>query len=177
MKKSSTRVAVGGVFSGICLLLMILTIIPFSTFAMPIMAGAVLVPVLIENGPKTALLVYISVSVLSVFIVPDKEAAVMFLSFFGYYPIIKGKLEKIGNNVLGYIIKLAVYNFSVSSVFYIGYKIFGLEALYDSLGGLSKLASGIIMFASFNLMFVVYDKALSRVMDKYLYWFRPRFIK
>lgn len=84
----------GGIASALCLLLMILTIIPIATYTMPALAGMVLIVVVIENGYSTAWMVYAAVGFLSLFICPDKEAAMLFVGFFGYYPILKGKLEK-----------------------------------------------------------------------------------
>lgn len=65
----------GGIASALCLLLMILTIIPIATYTMPALAGMVLIVVVIENGYSTAWMVYAAVGFLSLFICPDKEAA------------------------------------------------------------------------------------------------------
>ena len=107
--KKSTQVAVGGLASALCLLLMFLTgMIPFTTYALPAMAGIVLIAVVIENGTQTAALVYVSVSLLSLFLSPDKEAALMFLCFFGYYPVIKAKLEQIRPKLLELLAKYGI---------------------------------------------------------------------
>ena len=42
MIKKSTQVAMGGIASALCLLLMLLTIIPIATYTMPALAGMVL---------------------------------------------------------------------------------------------------------------------------------------
>lgn len=49
MIKKSTQVAMGGIASALCLLLMILTIIPIATYTMPALAGMVLIVVVIEK--------------------------------------------------------------------------------------------------------------------------------
>ena len=61
MIKKSTQVAMGGIASALCLLLMILTIIPIATYTMPALAGMVLIVVVIENGYSTAWMVYAAV--------------------------------------------------------------------------------------------------------------------
>ena len=94
----------GGIASALCLLLMILTIIPIATYTMPALAGMVLIVVVIENGYSTAWMVYAAVGFLSLFICPDKEAAMLFVGFFGYYPILKGKLEKIRVRMVEYLL-------------------------------------------------------------------------
>ena len=50
MIKKSTQVAMGGIASALCLLLLILTIIPIATYTMPALAGMGLIVVVIENG-------------------------------------------------------------------------------------------------------------------------------
>ena len=96
MSGKSTQIALGGMFSALCVSLMFMTgLAPFATYAIPMLAGAMLIPVVVELGPKTAVMVYISVGIISIFVAADKEAAMMFLVFFGYYPILKQKLERL----------------------------------------------------------------------------------
>ena len=107
----SKQVAAGGIASSLCLLLMFLTgIFPFATYALPAMAGSLLVVVVLELNRATAVMVYISVSLLSLFIAPDKEAALIFIFFFGYYPILKGLIEQIRIRPLELAIKYALFN-------------------------------------------------------------------
>ena len=82
------------------LMIMFLTAFPYMTYALPAIAGAVLIPVVIELGSKWAWMVYACVSFLSLLIAPSLEAKVMFIAFFGYYPIVKALLERQKNRVL-----------------------------------------------------------------------------
>ena len=76
--KKSTQVALGGLSSALCLLLMFMTgLIPFSSYIFPALAGIVLISVREENGLKTALLVYAATSLLALLIIPDREAVMM----------------------------------------------------------------------------------------------------
>lgn len=72
----SKQIAAGGIASSLCLLTMFLTgVFPFATYALPAIAGTLLVVVVLELNRATAVMVYVSVSLLSLFIAPDKEAA------------------------------------------------------------------------------------------------------
>ena len=96
MQKKSAQVALGGIATGMCIALMFATgMIPFSYYALPALAGLVLIAVREENGLSTALIVFAAVSLLSVFVVPIKEAALLFIAFFGYYPILQESFAKI----------------------------------------------------------------------------------
>ena len=101
MQKKSGQVALGGIATGMCIALMFATgMIPFSYYALPALAGLVLIAVREENGLSTALIVFAAVSLLSVFVVPIKEAALLFIAFFGYYPILQETFAKIRPKVL-----------------------------------------------------------------------------
>ena len=52
-------------------------LIPFSSYVFPAFAGIVLIAVSEENGVRTALMVYLSVSLLSLFLIPDQEAKLL----------------------------------------------------------------------------------------------------
>ena len=85
MARKSTQVAIGGVAAALCLILMFCTgLVPFATYALPALSGVVLIAVVAEMGWRTAMVVYAAVALLSVGIVPDREAAMLFIFFFGY---------------------------------------------------------------------------------------------
>ena len=94
--KRSAQVALCGMMAALCMLLMFMTgLIPFATYAIPALAGILMIVIVVETNAKWALLVYIAVSLLSIFITPDREAAMMFIAFFGHYPILKLYLERV----------------------------------------------------------------------------------
>lgn len=177
MSKKSTQIAIGGVFSSLCLLLMFMTgVIPFATYAMPAFAGAMLVAVVAENGRKTATLVYVSVSFLSLFIVPDREAAMIFIVFFGYYPIIKQPIERIGRRVLPFIIKLVLFNTAIVGGFLFTAHILGLSEILEGMGDFGRFSIPILLGAG-NLVFILYDYILTKYTALYIHWFKPRFLR
>ena len=156
----------GGIASALCLLLMLLTIIPIATYTMPALAGMVLSVVVIENGSSTAAMVYAAVSFLSLFICPDKEAAVLFVGFFGYYPILKGKLEKIRSRALEYAAKFLVFNIAVIASYLVIIYLFGLQGVLEDVGPLGQY-SVLALLALGNVVFWIYDVALSRIITAY----------
>jgi len=177
MVKKSTQVALGGLASSLCLLLMFMTgLIPFSTFAVPALAGMVLIAVVIENGYKAAALVYIATSFLSVFIVPDREAAMIFIFFFGYYPILKGKIEKFKSKILELTLKFFIFNISVVLAYVFIINILGIDDVLDNIGVIGKY-SPLILLALGNIVFVIYDFALTNIIYIYIYKFRTMVFK
>lgn len=173
----STQVAMGGICAALCLFLMFLTcMLPFTQFAFPALAGIVLIAVVIENGTSTAVLVYAAVSILSLIIVPVKEAAFLFVGFFGYYPIIKAKLERIRLRLLEYIVKFLIFNASVVVCYLILIKFMGLDQVLEQIGPFGEY-SVLILLGMGNLMFIVYDFAITNLVYVYNNWFRPRILR
>lgn len=161
-KATSSQIAIGGVFAALCLVIMFSTaFIPFGTYALPCLAGAMLVVVVIENGRNVAWMVYVSVSLLSILIVPDKEAVLVFVVFLGYYPIIKSNLERFCSRLVEYFCKLALFNFTIISGYAVMAYVFGLSELIADLGDLGRIGMAVLIFLA-NVVFILYDVALTR---------------
>lgn len=177
MSGKSTQVALGGMFSALCVTLMFMTgLIPFATYAIPMLAGSMLIPVVVELGPKAALMVYASVCFVSVFVVADKEAAMMFIVFFGYYPILKQKLERLPGRLLQYVVKLLIFNASIVGGFAFAIYVLGLQELLEGMGDFGKY-SVYLLLAAGNVIFFIYDIALTQYYTLYVRWFRPKILR
>jgi hypothetical protein len=177
MNEKAAKIAMGGVFSALCLLFMFMTaVIPFASFAMPMLAGAALAVVAIENSAKTAVLVYATVSLLSIFIVPDLDAKLLFIVFFGYYSIIAPGLDKISARLLRLCAKLLVFNAAMSAWYLGSTKLFGVDEAFAESGFFYEYGLPII-FVGLNATFLIYDFTLKRYAALYTRWFKPRFLK
>ncbi len=178
MKHKSTQVAVGGMASGLCLLLMFMTgMLPFSEYALPAFAGIVLIAVAEELGRKTALIVYGAVSLLSLLLTPSKEAAILFVFFFGYYPTVKGLLEqRLRFRPLRAAVKLLLFNGMIVLGYAVVVKVLGLPEILDEFGGFGKY-SALVLLAFGNVFFVVYDYTVGNLTQIYRDYFAPRFLK
>ncbi len=165
-KDKNFKVAFGGVIAGLSIVIMFLTgIIPTLTYAMPAVSGALLMAVVIENGPKFAGVVYAAVAFLSFIVVGDKEAAVMYAMFFGYYPIIKSFIEKKLNKTLSWIVKYIIFNISVIFSYFIVTKL--LCITYDDMGAFGDFFLPVLLLLA-NIVFAIYDIALTRLVTAYL---------
>lgn len=176
MKKAS-KIALGGIVCSVSVLSMFLTgVFPFAEYTLPAIAGVVLVLGVIEIDFKSSLIMYIVVSILSVIITPNKEAALIFIFFLGYYPIIKSKLEKIKNIYLEYLVKFLIFNLSIGVLYYLIINIFKLNQIIESFGNISKFGIiGLIVLA--NIFFIIFDIAITRLIQIYINLIRPKIIK
>ena len=169
--RQSSKTALGGIISALSVLLMFLTaVIPFMTYAVPLIAGTLLVLMVREVGSGWAFAVYAAVSLLAVFIIPDKEAATFYVAFFGYYPIIKPHIEKRLPKALQWIIKYLIFNLACVAGVALTIYVFGIP--FDETGKLGKYGVYIAL-ALANVTFLFYDILL----DKLIYLYDKRWRK
>lgn len=168
------KAAIGGIITALSIVLMFMTgIIPTLTYAIPAIAGALLMMLVVEINNKFALVVYVAVSILSLLMVADKEAAVMYVAFFGYYPIIKGVLEGKTKGAVTWILKYIIFNVAVISAYFIVSKV--LLISFEDIDFLGKFALPLLLLLC-NVVFAFYDIALTRLFSAYIYNWR-KFVK
>ena len=169
MRNKSTQVALGGLSAALCITLMLSSaILPFSTYALPMFAGIVLIPLAVEIGLSSAVIAYTAVSFLSVMIVPDYETSLMFIAFFGYYPLLRMKMYKIKFFLVRIIAKFALFNLSMILVYYFLINLFGMVDLIDELSN----GFGYLLLLMGNIGFILYDFALLNLMRLYIHKIR-----
>lgn len=177
MKDVSYRVALGGIVSALCLLCMFLAgIMPLFYIILPMAAGILLMIIAEEVSISWAWLTYISVSLLSMFITADKEAALIFVMLFGHYPIIRIYLNRLKLKGLRYLIKAAVFNVCAVAYFYATVFLFGIKQMLDDMNELGRYG-GLAFLVLANLIFVLYDFNLGAVYTLYIKRLMPVFFK
>ena len=165
MSKSG-KIALGGLLTALGVVLMFLTgLIPIGTYALPAIAGVLLIVAVIEIGAKWAWMIYAAVAVLSLLFAADKEAALLFVLFFGYYPVLKSFLERISNKVLSWISKFAVFNVAVVACFFLAVNF--LQLPEDSFTVFGIYLPWVFLILG-NAVFLIYDIALSGLVAIYV---------
>ena len=162
-----------GALTLVCLLL---TVFPFATYALPAMASVFLVPVVIECGPKWATAVYAAEALLALLITPDVEAKLLFVAFFGYYPIIKSLTERIKMRTLEWGAKFLVFNVAVVGAYLLlSFVGFSMDAFrFDGVSW--PLWSFLLAFwLAGNVVFLLYDITLTRLIPLYFSHLQPMF--
>lgn len=168
----TTKIAVGGMMTALSVALMFSSsLIPFMTYAIPAMAGALLLAIVDIFGEKWAWLIYGATGFLSLLLVVDKEAGVMYTAFFGFYPIVKGKLELMRSPVIRWLVKFSIFNVAMVCA--------ELIVVYVLLIPIEEMLSGgkwafIGLIALVNVMFLIYDFALTQVLRVYNKIWRPK---
>ena len=170
MRDKSYRVALGGIISALCLVTMFLAgIISALYLVLPLIAGVLLLIIVEEVSISWALLTYISVSLLSIFITADKEAALIFIMLFGHYPILRFK-------PLRFLLKQGVFNACALGFFYITVYVFGIKQMIEDMNDFGRYGSYVLL-AVCNVIFILYDFNLDTVYKVYIKRIMPRFKK
>ena len=170
MRDISYKVALGGIVSALCLVTMFLAgILPALYLLLPMIAGVLLMIIAAEVSTGWALLTYVSVSLLSLFVTFDKEAALVFIMVFGHYPIIRPYLQKLRFKPMILAAKLVIFNVCAIAYFYVTVYIFGLDE-FGKYGA-------IVMLGMANAVFLLYDVNLSMIYKFYLKRLLPKFRK
>lgn len=174
--RNSSKTALGGIVAALSVAMMFLTaVIPTLTYALPAAAGVLLIIVVIEIDKKWAFGVYAAVSLLSLLVLPDKEAAMMYVFFFGHYPIVKAILEgTLQNRAVLWILKCLIFNVSVVAAYLIILYVFQLPM--DEMEEFGKWGVWALLGMG-NVVFVIYDVALSRLVTLYMLKWRKTFRK
>ncbi|WP_407383346.1 hypothetical protein [Ruminococcus sp.] len=164
--KTSVKVSLGGVIAALSLVLMLLcSVIPFGTFAFPAFAGILLTVIVINLGYGWAFAVYFVTAVLSFLLVTDKEAALYYTAFFGFYPILKSLIERLRSKVVQYVIKYVIFNVCMIAAFLIG--TFLLSVPKESFNLFGVYLPGVFL-AIGNVFFIIYDLCVTRLVTLYL---------
>ena len=165
--RKSYRVALGGIVAGLCLMTMFLTgVFPVFYIAAPMAAGILLMILVEEVSTSWALLTYLAVSLLSLVVTYDKEASLMFIMFFGYYPLLRPYGMQFKNKLLRILWRFLLFNGFLVLDYWMTVYVLGLPTFDDEkawmLAALALLA---------NFVFLMYDIALGRMspfLRKYL---------
>lgn len=168
------RVAFCGVMAGLMAALMLLgALIPLSTYLCPMLAGALVIPVIWELGEGSGWLLYLAVSALSMILASDKEAALLYVLLLGWYPVLRPRLMHITKRPLRVIVKLMLFNAAVCAVYALLLFVFVSPDLQAEAADWTALLLAGMLFLG-NVTFLVYDLLLARLTDRYVTRLRPK---
>ncbi len=175
MKQSiSYRIALGGTLASMCLVSQFITgVFPAFYIVMPMICGILVTVMATETNVWWGFLMYLAVSTLSLFVTPNKDAALIFIMFFGHYPLIRPYLHRLRLKPLIYILKLLIYNACILAYFFLTVYLFGMDELLEEMGEFGKYGAYLLL-GSANVMFVSYDYLMDVAMMVYRKRLHPK---
>ena len=172
-RRKSLRVAYCGMTAALSVALMLLGgVIPAATYAVPLLCGLLLLPVLLEFDVKAAWSTYAAAALIALLMDFDKEAAFFYI-FLGYYPIVKWRLDRIKNKYRRTAAKLLLFAAAMGLMYGL------LALLFPTAAFLAEFrAMGLWMLAGFALVYegcmLAYDRLLVPMALLYVNRIRPR---
>lgn len=161
--KNSKVIAYSGVATALSVVMLFLGSIFWALgYTMPLVASLVMIILLDSISQKSALLTFVSTSVISFILLNDKECVLLYVLFFGYYPLIRDKINDIKPKFLSYLLKFVTFNAAMVLAQILCVYVFGIP--FDDMLG----KWGIVVFVlCLNLVFVVFDKLYTLLLRLY----------
>lgn len=154
-------------------------LVPVAIYTCTLISGVCIALAAEEIDIGYATSVYLAASILSLLLLPDKEAAVIFITVFGYYPIYKKILEQsrkdfLKSYAIRLVMKLLFINASCIVYFFITIYLLGVPKESFTIGDVYLPGVFLIMG---NAICLMYDKALNNLMLVYKYKFRKNILR
>ena len=159
MRGSKTwQMALGGVLAAASLaVLWLACLAPSGQVGVTAAAGLFPVGAVLAAGRGAGLLCWAAASLLGLLLLPNKGVALMYLVFFGLYPVVKSRLEQLKSRTAEWVGKLLALNAALTLLWAAFSRLF-LPALPGWMTGQVW-----ILYLAGNIIFVLYDIALSRL--------------
>ena len=169
----SKQMALCGLLVALAAVVMVLAgAIGIGTFAGPVLAMAVLPPVLEEYGFRMALTAYVATAILGVLIVPELELALVYAAF-GWYPLLRRNLNRIPSRLLRLAVKIFLCTAVILLLYGVLLRLLGMTA--DPAGTASLFH--LLLLVLGVLTFLLMDVALERLTFLWYKKLRKRFFR
>lgn len=154
-------IALGGVLVALAVVFLTLGgMVPMATYACPMLASILLIPLRSELSKVQCVGWYVIVSVLAVLLCPDKETAFVFV-FLGWYPLVKPAVDRLPR-LIGILFKLLIFLAAAAALYAFLILVLQLEVLEEEAKTLG-LPLLIAMLALGCVTFLLFDVVLKRL--------------
>ena len=152
----AANIALGGLLAALAVVIMSMgTLIPVATYVCPMLCALVLQLVLKICGKQVAWAWYGAVSLLSLLMAPDKEAAAIFLAL-GFYPIVKPGLDRRKGK---WLLKGLFFNGMILLTYWVLLHLFGMAQLVSEFTEMGTLLAAVLLLLG-NVTFFLLDRLL-----------------
>ena len=151
--------ALCGMMTALSVVLMALTtFLPVLMYVLPIITGVAVLVVADVSNKKWGAGVYFATAILSLLLITDKETALTYTLFFGYYPLVRGIILELPK-AFSWAVRLVLFNCSAVLIGFSGVYVLGLSAEEYSEFGKATI---LILLGLSNVVFLMYDSILTK---------------
>ena len=157
----TSRIALVGVLAALSLVILLLAAIsPSGRMGIVAVAGLVNAAAVISGGLRSGFLCWAAASLLGLILSPDKGNVLLYLLFFGVYPMVKSMIERLRKAPLEWLYKLAFFNIVLTFCWFVlrDALLAGLPVVFEQLW---------VLYVGGNAVFLVYDYGFSKLVMLY----------
>ena len=160
MSKRTRKLALSALFAALAVMLLYFASIwPTGQVGLAAVAAAFTAAAVIEAGLVSGVYVYIVGSALSLLLMPGRAAPLLYALFFGYYPVLKSLIERIGWIAAQWALKLLAFNAALTAAwFLLGELLFGTR---------ENMPGAIAIYLAGNAVFALFDYGFTKVIWLY----------
>jgi len=161
MGKKTRTLTLSAIYSALTIVMLyIASIWPTGQVGLVAITSFFTAAAVIEAGFVSGVSVYAVSSLLGFLLIPNRVAAILFVVFFGYYPVVKSLIERIRWSILQWVFKLLVFNAAMALLWVL------LSALI--IDYVDNDISVILLLLAGNVIFVLFDYGFTKVIWLYL---------
>ena len=159
MRRTKTGlVSLGGVLAaGALVALWLACVAPSGQLGLTAVGGLFPMAAAVAAGRAAGYLCWGAAGLLALILLPDKGVALLFLLFLGLYPVVKGAVESLRRLPLEWALKLIFFNLALTLCWFLFRELLWPEPPAWLAGGLP------VVYGAGNLVFIIYDIGLSRL--------------
>ena len=153
--------ALVGVLAALSLALLLLaSFSPSGRMGIAAVAGLVNAAAVISGGLHSGCLCWAVAGILGLILSPDKGNILLYLVFFGLYPMVKSLIEQLHKAPLEWLCKLAFFNAVLTFCWFVLRDVLlaGLPAVFEQLW---------VLYLGGNIVFLIYDYGFSKLVMFY----------
>ncbi len=152
--KTTKITALSGMLAALTVLFLFFgSVVQIFAYVAPLISGLIMIILINNVNKRSAWSVFAVSSLIAVFLLPDKECALTYVFFFGWYPMVRDLFDKIKLKFLRIVAEFSVYNIAVVLSQLACIYVFGIP--FDNIFGVWGIA---ILLLLANLLFALYDR-------------------
>ena len=161
MSRKTRMLTLSALFTALTVIsLYIASVWPTGLYGLVAFASMFCAAAVIDAGISYGLYVYIISSVLGIILLPDKAAPVLYIFFFGYYPVVKSLIERLHKAVFQWVMKLLVFNAALTIMWFLFRNlIFSID---------NKLSYLFLLYLGGSVVFAIFDYGFTKVIWLYI---------
>lgn len=160
-RNAALRITLSAVLAALSLVFLYMaSFAPSGKLGLVAMAGLFPAAAVVSFGFSAGFLCYAGTGVLALILLADKGMVLLYLLFFGLYPMIKGRIEEIRILPLEFVLKLIVCN-AILTIF-----LLFMGRIFFAAMPLENLPKGLV-YAICNGAFLIYDYGFSKIIGFY----------